>query len=391
MKAARLGILVLVVVALAVLGSSAQAAPPSDGYDQYVVALLHLNGADGSTTFTDLDGHTWNRDGSAQIDTDQSVFGGASLLLNAPTYNAIYSSDSADWWLDDGSNSNAWTVDYWVRFNGDPGAGTAGMLMQLQGAGDLWQLFLQNNALVFQVRSAGSDIVLISNAWNPAGDTWYHVAIVKEGTTGYKFFINGTQIGSTQTDTSTIPNFAGGAGANVIIGYYVDSGGNVTFFTGWMDEPRLSKGIARWTSNFTPPTEEYSEPPTPTSTATNTSTPTSTSTATATATDTPTSTPTITLTPTNTTTATATYTSTPTPSNTPTATHTPNATQTLQAAQTSTAAYATARVSINTPVLVDTYRYGEIANTSALACLITISGLLFLLWLAFTFLEGAHK
>ena len=27
---------------------------------------------------------------------------------------------------------------------------------------------------------------------------------------------------------------------------------------GWMDECRISKGIARWTANFTPPTEAYS-------------------------------------------------------------------------------------------------------------------------------------
>jgi hypothetical protein len=29
------------------------------------------------------------------------------------------------------------------------------------------------------------------------------------------------------------------------------------YFNGWIDEVRISKGIARWTSNFTPPTQPY--------------------------------------------------------------------------------------------------------------------------------------
>jgi len=29
------------------------------------------------------------------------------------------------------------------------------------------------------------------------------------------------------------------------------------YFNGWLDEFRLSKGIARWTADFTPPSEEY--------------------------------------------------------------------------------------------------------------------------------------
>ena len=28
---------------------------------------------------------------------------------------------------------------------------------------------------------------------------------------------------------------------------------------GWLDEVRVSKGIARWTANFTPPTSEYTK------------------------------------------------------------------------------------------------------------------------------------
>jgi len=62
-------------------------------------------------------------------------------------------------------------------------------------------------------------------------------------------FIDGTQIGTTQTDTSTIGNFTGV--------FSVGSGYAGIVHNGWMDEFRLSKGIARWTANFNPPTEAY--------------------------------------------------------------------------------------------------------------------------------------
>jgi hypothetical protein len=48
--------------------------------DAYTVALLHMNGADTSTTFTDEAGTAWTAAGNAQIDTAQKVFGTASGL-----------------------------------------------------------------------------------------------------------------------------------------------------------------------------------------------------------------------------------------------------------------------------------------------------------------------
>ena len=74
--------------------------------DGYTVALLHMDGADTSTTFTDESGKTWTANGNAQIDTAQSVFGGASGLFDG-TGDYLSASDHADWQLDGGSDSNA--------------------------------------------------------------------------------------------------------------------------------------------------------------------------------------------------------------------------------------------------------------------------------------------
>lgn len=223
--------------------------------DSFTKTLLHFNGTDASITFTDESGKTWTANGNAQIDTAQSVFGGASGLFDG-TGDYLSSADHADWRLDDGSNSNKWTIDFRVRFNGDPGTAIHGFIEQRADSANLWALVLNSNVVYFQVRSSGSNIILPSFAWNPAGDTWYHIALVKDGTNGYMFFVDGTQVGTTQTDTDVIPDFAGTA----LIGIYSTSTNN--YLNGWLDELRVSKGVARWTANFTPPSSEYA-PATP--------------------------------------------------------------------------------------------------------------------------------
>lgn len=217
-----------------------------------LVTHLLLNGSDGSTTITDEVGKTWTANGNAQIDTAQYKFGGASLLLDG-TGDDISTADSADWQLDGGSDSNQWTIATWIRFNGDPGTGAQGICSQAVDGNNLWGFRLNNNNLVFTVISGGTTIVNISNAWNPADATWYHVALVKNGTSGYMMFIDGTQIGTTQTDTSTIPNFA----AQLRAGSYFTA----NYLNGWMDDFLIDKGTAIWTSNFTPPSTEYGAAP----------------------------------------------------------------------------------------------------------------------------------
>src|SRR5687768_6144765 len=101
----------------------------------YTVALLHMDGADGSTTFTDESGKTWTARGDAQIDTAQSVFGGASGRLDG-NGDFVDTPDHADW--DFGSGD--FTLDLRVRFaavgtayfitHGDTYAGGSGWFLR---------------------------------------------------------------------------------------------------------------------------------------------------------------------------------------------------------------------------------------------------------------------
>ena len=79
-----------------------------------------------------------------------------------------------------------------------------------------------------------------------AASQWYHIALTREsGST--KLFIDGTQAGSTYSDTTS---YLGPQGGFLTIG-----GLNQAFtINGYIDDLRITKGIARYTANFTAPT-----------------------------------------------------------------------------------------------------------------------------------------
>lgn len=221
-------------------------------FDGKTVSQMHFNGADASTTMLDECGHTWTARGNAQLDTAQSVFGAASLVLDG-TGDYIDTPDSPVWQLDGGSNSNKWAIDFRLMFNGDPGTALMGLVQQYADDNNFWSLYLNSNLLRFQIRSASTNIVLLSWAWNPATATWYHVALVKDGTNGYGAAIDGTFLAEGwQTDTDPMPDLNGA----LRIGRH-SSGATHNHLNGWVDEFRISKGVARWTANFTVPTKVY--------------------------------------------------------------------------------------------------------------------------------------
>ena len=206
--------------------------------------LLHCNGTDASTTFTDSSdsAHTVTANGNAQIDTAQSKFGGAAALFDgAGDYLSI--PDHADW----NFGSGDFTIDTWLRFASV--SGNQQIVGQRVDASNFWALYLNNGANVsFDVFVDGAYTHQMNFAWIPNADTWYHLAMVRSGN-DFKCFINGTQIGTTQTDTDAMPDLA----ASLIIGSFSSS----SYFNGWLDEFRIVKGTAIWTSDFTPPDTAY--------------------------------------------------------------------------------------------------------------------------------------
>lgn len=212
--------------------------------DSYTKSLLHFDGSDASTTFTDESGKTWTGRGNAQLDTAQFKFGTASLLLDG-TGDWIDTPSSSD--FDPGSGN--FTIDFWWRPNS-----LATQVLITKRATAVFAPFsidmVATTQLEFFCSLNGSSWgVQVVGTHGMSTGNWYHVAAVRTGD-DFKLFVNGTQIGSTVTVSGALMTNS----AVMSIGAVGDGTAPTN---GWIDEFRFSKGIARWTSNFTPPTSAY--------------------------------------------------------------------------------------------------------------------------------------
>ncbi len=229
----------------------------SPGNDSYTKSLLHMNGADGSTTFTDsADGgtHTWTAHGNAQIDTAQSVFGGASGLFDG-TGDYIDTPDSED----HEPAAGDFTLDLRVRFNSVTGLQTLfGRRTDVEGNqkdffGAYYDAATHRLNFAAVVNEVGKGTYYCP--WTPSTGIWYHLAFVRSGSNFY-IFINGVSQTLTEGAAINSNNLTFSlTGEKLTVGRY--GNWNDYYFNGWIDEFRFSKGIARWTANFTPPGAPY--------------------------------------------------------------------------------------------------------------------------------------
>lgn len=206
-------------------------------------SLLHFNGTDGSTTFTDASGKSWTPNGNAQIDTDQSKFGGASGLFDG-VGDYITTPDHSDF-----SILGDFTVEAWIRRTSigrdaivdKYNTASAGFLFDVGPSDDL-RLILGTGSFI--VCSSGATTV-------PTGGAFVHVAGVKDGST-LRVFIGGNQAG-TLAVTGTVANYSG------LLHIARDPLDTSRDFGGHIDEFRFSN-VARYTGNFTPEESEFTYP-----------------------------------------------------------------------------------------------------------------------------------
>lgn len=233
-------------------GPQVQIDNPVGGNDKYTKLLLHADGNNNSTTFSDLAmainrGKSFTTYADAKISTTQSKFGGSSMYFDG-TGDYALTSDSDDW----NSGPGDFTVDFWVR----PSQTSTQMCAFSHEEADYYpanffEVISNQFRWVMRKTSGGNGDIfdMYSTGVTVTSNTWYHIALVKKGTS-YKMYVDGTERGS--TTSSTVPE---DAATHFILG--ARTGGASTYWYGYIDEFRVSKGIARWTSNFTPPTKAY--------------------------------------------------------------------------------------------------------------------------------------
>lgn len=210
-----------------------------DPYFSSVVLLLHGDGTNGSTTVSDssLSAKTVTVYGGAAISTAQSKFGGSSLYLDgAGDYIGV--APHADFAFGTGD----FTVECWVRVTTLAQEHTVVEMRPATTNGAYGTIAIPTDGSILYAANSGVRIQSAASAIST--NTWYHVAVARSGTST-KMFLGGTQVSSTWTDSLDYATTGLVAGRNAF--------SSALDMTGYIDDLRVTKGVARYTAAFTPP------------------------------------------------------------------------------------------------------------------------------------------
>ncbi|MBU0732064.1 LamG domain-containing protein [Patescibacteria group bacterium] len=206
--------------------------------DTYVKLLMHMD----NTLLPDdsLSGHTVNIFSDVARNSAQSKYGGFSALFNA-SGDYLSLPASSDWDFSGGD----FTIDFWFYIN------LAGIQQTLINSWvnyldpDNWHIYITSaNRLAFFSHGYTGDAGVVGTH-DVTPDAWHHVAYVYDGT-NVKTYLDGVLDASDGTAPGSNSDQA------IVIGIN-DANKSTQPLYGYLDEVRLSKGIARWTSDFTPP------------------------------------------------------------------------------------------------------------------------------------------
>lgn len=223
------------------------------GIDSFAKSVLHFDGTEGSTTFTDeIAGRSWTANGTAYIDTGNVKFGTASYQ-NGGGNGHISHADHAD--FDVGSGE--FTIDFW--YNHLEQASIEYIISQndssATAASTSFSIYDDaSNRIVAKVVSGTTSYTITSTAIS--GSTWHHIALVRDNSANLlRLFIDGVADGTVDVTGVTVNDSSN----EIAIGRQGEntSGTNNYNTLASFDEFRFSKGIARWVTGFTPPTAAY--------------------------------------------------------------------------------------------------------------------------------------
>lgn len=218
----------------------------SDPYFANVVYLAHMEGVNGSTTIVDSSPNPISVPvfGATKINTAASKFGASALDMNGQ--GNCYAQGTAEASL---ALPGDFTMECFVNIRGLVGSGDY-CIMDLRAAtGGTGPTLIHNSGYGI------SGQVNASIRWTGANGVtgvWRHCAITRASGT-CRLFVDGSQVGSNYTFATAIGN------GRVTFGKFVDAnnGDAKLKLNGFIDEVRVTKGVARYTANFAPPSAEF--------------------------------------------------------------------------------------------------------------------------------------
>lgn len=184
--------------------------------------------------------------GNAQVSTTQAKWGTTSLYCPATNGNYFISPPNQQNFLFGTGN---FTVEAWIYPTAFTNTATGLIGYGLSGGYVDWNLEINTSGTVLYI---DNDAGRFSSSSNLSTNAWTHIAIVRTNTAVTMYF-NGTSVGS----YSTINNISGSStSARLYVGTGAQAPGSRQFI-GYIDDPRITKGYARYTANFTAPTAAF--------------------------------------------------------------------------------------------------------------------------------------
>ena len=220
----------------------------NDPYWNSVVLAMHMD----DTGLTDLKGHAVTLNGNVARSATQSKFGGYSAYFDG-TGDYLSLADSDDWNFGAGD----WTIEAWVY---PTTSGVVRTIVAQRISTDATQQYtlrlLADNKLAFSATVASAVVTSVTTSVVIPANAWTHVVAVRVSGVA-KLYVGGADVTVSTTNSATAYT---DMSSPIVIGRaYSDIDGSN--FTGYIDDLRITKGVARYTANFAIPTEAFPNTP----------------------------------------------------------------------------------------------------------------------------------
>jgi hypothetical protein len=210
-----------------------------------VSLLLHGDGTNGSTTIVDSSpaNVSVTANNGAAISTAEKQYGSGSIFFNGATQSLSFA--------DPQLGTSNFTVEFWLKTNSSVQyAQIIGNETSAVSPFGGYSLLINNNSatggqLAMYIAAV---LVLSSTTQDWSDNAWHHIALVRSGTS-FTFYTDGTANG-----TGTSAASMNGTNTAYIGRNNVFSPRNLV---GYIDDLRITKGVARYTANFTPPAAPF--------------------------------------------------------------------------------------------------------------------------------------
>lgn len=219
----------------------------NDPYAQSVVFNMRCDGEAGSYYHYDDCGNSVSNRAGTVAPLSTTVTRDSRSVLDFSTNTWIQFPHSQDFQF----GYDNFTIEFWAMLTSFTASSQSILHLRTNDGYGPWIINYNQTAgkMCFFLSNSGLSAwaTILTTDFAPTLGTWFHAAVVRNGNT-ITFYIDGVSRGSvTFTDSvaySTSHALTIGASSN-----------NAAYFNGYLQDIRITKGVARYTSTFTPPSQ----------------------------------------------------------------------------------------------------------------------------------------